>query len=62
MQGHQNTKEARKRLQAYKQKLGKDLSHVLSSIHDHCSITVKLADKKLLGGTFFVERSGQWRA
>ena len=41
MQGHQNTKEARKRLQAYKQKLGKNLSDVLSYTDDQCSITVE---------------------
>ena len=43
MQGHQNTKEARKRLQAYKQKLGNNFRDVLSlsCIANQCSITVR---------------------
>ena len=50
MQSHQNTKEARKRLQAYKQKLGNYFRDVLSlsCIADQCSIL-----QSDLGGLLF---------
>lgn len=50
MQGHQNTKEARKRLQAYKQKLGNNFRDVLSlsCIASQCSIL-----QSDLGGLLF---------